>query len=306
MIYYSIITYTYISAFIQLFLITYIINSNDLERKEKRKLIGISALVILGTIFELLDKILNGMHINLIEDFNVIELIIALLVIVMFARMLKIEDVHQGRNKSILIEMLFFIVSVIIIQLVGNTTEFLTISVGNLMFVLYYGTLKHETDCLTGLLNRASYEAELKKLDYETIILILDLNDFKKINDNYGHQAGDIILQKIGKVIKRTYQRVGNCYRIGGDEFAVILKRGEKLKLIRECENYDDSKVLERLKSMLQAEVNEEHKSEPLFPNVAVGGATYIPGRKSVTEAVKEAIKTADEDMYNEKMKMKQ
>ena len=60
------------------------------------------------------------------------------------------------------------------------------------------------------------------------------------------------------------------------------------------------------MKSILQAEVNEEHKSEPLFPNVAVGGATYIPGRKSVTEAVKEAIKTADEDMYNEKTKMKQ
>ena len=70
---------------------------------------------------------------------------------------------------------------------------------GNLMFVLYYGTLKHETDCLTGLLNRASYEAELKKLDYETIILILDLNDFKKINDNYDIKQETLYSRRLEK-----------------------------------------------------------------------------------------------------------
>ena len=55
-------------------------------------------------------------------------------------------------------------------------------------------------------------------------LIIFDVNYFKVINDTYGHSFGDEILKVIGKIIKKTYSQYGRCYRIGGDEFAVIIE----------------------------------------------------------------------------------
>ena len=83
-----------------------------------------------------------------------------------------------------------------------------------------------EVDQLTGLYNRRSYEHRLDVLRCEKKtagIIMLDVNQLKKINDTLGHKAGDELICGASACIRQVFSKYGTCYRIGGDEFAVIL-----------------------------------------------------------------------------------
>lgn len=86
------------------------------------------------------------------------------------------------------------------------------------------------TDFLTGLYNRMCCEKDLQKYVDEARIkggkgalMYLDLDDFKHINDSLGHQYGDVLLQDISKAISRIEGISGSCYRMGGDEFVIVV-----------------------------------------------------------------------------------
>ena len=66
------------------------------------------------------------------------------------------------------------------------------------------------------------------------MLIVFDLDNFKYINDTYGHQAGDQCLKVIAECLKKAYSRYGNCYRIGGDEFCVLFREPKKEKYCRE------------------------------------------------------------------------
>jgi len=85
-------------------------------------------------------------------------------------------------------------------------------------------------DELTGLFNRRHFEERLKEeigrhSRYGDLfcLLLLDLDNFKAYNDIYGHPAGDILLNQIGKIIKGSVRSVDQAFRYGGDEFTVVL-----------------------------------------------------------------------------------
>jgi diguanylate cyclase len=85
-------------------------------------------------------------------------------------------------------------------------------------------------DFLTGLLTRRSLDQELKRAEeayirYENnyTICFIDIDKFKLVNDNYGHEAGDVIISTIGKILKSYARDVDKCGRYGGEEFMVIL-----------------------------------------------------------------------------------
>lgn len=80
------------------------------------------------------------------------------------------------------------------------------------------------TDKLTGLINRAGYDQLLTHINIKTTTLILfDADKFKVVNDTYGHEIGDRVLQKIAKILKQNF-RLRDCVcRIGGDEFVVLM-----------------------------------------------------------------------------------
>lgn len=83
---------------------------------------------------------------------------------------------------------------------------------------------------MTGLLNRGSYDQALKALTKQQTldnysIIIMDINGLKTINDSHGHIAGDELIIAAAHAIARTFSSLGDCYRIGGDEFAVIVKQ---------------------------------------------------------------------------------
>ena len=81
-------------------------------------------------------------------------------------------------------------------------------------------------DGLTGLLNRNAYELLLMDTDLDhAALLIADVDDFKSINDRYGHDVGDKILKRVASVLQHSFRSVDQIYRIGGDEFVIIMTR---------------------------------------------------------------------------------
>lgn len=86
------------------------------------------------------------------------------------------------------------------------------------------------TDFLTGLYNRLCCERDLakfvdtaKKLGVEGAVLYMDLDDFKHINDSLGHQYGDVLLKSIAQGMRNVQGIYNSCYRMGGDEFVIII-----------------------------------------------------------------------------------
>ena len=86
-------------------------------------------------------------------------------------------------------------------------------------------------DFLTGLYNRMKCEVDLRKVIRRTekaglkgAVLFIDLDDFKHINDGLGHQYGDILLQQIAAGLTGIPGLRGHCYRMGGDEFVIIVE----------------------------------------------------------------------------------
>lgn len=103
------------------------------------------------------------------------------------------------------------------------------------------------TDFLTGLYNRMCCEKDLaaqiqmaKKNGETGAILYLDLDDFKYINDSLGHQYGDVLLQSISNALQRVEGLEGSCYRMGGDEFVVIISPAAYRRIDRIMEDVRD------------------------------------------------------------------
>ena len=102
-----------------------------------------------------------------------------------------------------------------------------------------------EQDALTGLLNRAEFEMRMQELFYHNqapkgIFIILDVDNFKNLNDNFGHLTGDRVLCTVADIISCVLTETNIIGRVGGDEFAVfvpyeILPRTLKIKLEKLC-----------------------------------------------------------------------
>lgn len=87
-----------------------------------------------------------------------------------------------------------------------------------------------QVDSLTGLANRRSFEKTLEREKERTrrsqkqfCVLVMDINDFKTINDTHGHVSGDLVLKNLAIILQRTLRQMDLAARLGGDEFAVIL-----------------------------------------------------------------------------------
>ena len=91
-----------------------------------------------------------------------------------------------------------------------------------------------ETDALTGLYNHRAFHDRLRQAlleasaAHETVaVVMLDLDDFKKVNDVYGHGVGDQLLHQVADVLRASVRQTDVVCRVGGEEFAVILPSGD-------------------------------------------------------------------------------
>jgi diguanylate cyclase (GGDEF)-like protein len=86
------------------------------------------------------------------------------------------------------------------------------------------------TDGLTGLLNRRAFDRELivacaraERYQRDLTLIVLDIDHFKRLNDSYGHPAGDAVIRTVAMVLEEQSRRIDVAARIGGEEFALIL-----------------------------------------------------------------------------------
>ena len=92
------------------------------------------------------------------------------------------------------------------------------------------------------------------------VLVVFDVDDFKQINDRYGHLQGDVCLAEIADCIKKAYACCGYCYRIGGDEFCVLLR-----------DEADEARCAAALQSLLA----ERRKEITLLPTLSLGSAVF-------------------------------
>ena len=114
----------------------------------------------------------------------------------------------------------------------GNETVFVAtiVMLGGFFFagrVIHQLYEKAYTDSLTGLKSRAAFapvqEKRKANSDEVSALLMVDVDDFKRINDQYGHRAGDAALKSLASILRKSVRDKDSVFRWGGDEFVVIL-----------------------------------------------------------------------------------
>lgn len=145
------------------------------------------------------------------------------------------------------------------------------------------------TDGLTGLMNRRRFNELLDETldrairqDHKFSLLLFDIDHFKALNDNFGHQAGDEILVKFASILTNTARRYERPARYGGEEFAIILDN---------CDAQAARLAAERFRAAILAEA-WPHRDI----TASVGCATF-----SGTESARGMIEHADEALYASK-----
>lgn len=132
------------------------------------------------------------------------------------------------------------------------------------------------TDGLTGLFNERCFAAVLERKEqrHESFMLFyIDLDKFKPVNDTYGHNAGDKLLQAVGKRLKRIVRADDYAFRIGGDEFTMLVSSA--------ASDLQAQRVLERIQeALLEPFVIDEHVIEI----GASCGFAHYPGEGSAEE----------------------
>ncbi|MDO4497812.1 MAG: sensor domain-containing diguanylate cyclase [Bacteroidales bacterium] len=120
--------------------------------------------------------------------------------------------------------------SLLVIYFLGLLVFLLIILMGGVYLMMQNNRalrLASMHDQMTGLLNRNAYEGtidELKLQPVENITYItIDINGLKTVNDTLGHKAGDILIIGVAECMRYCFESLGACYRVGGDEFAVII-----------------------------------------------------------------------------------
>ncbi|SNZ02460.1 diguanylate cyclase (GGDEF) domain-containing protein [Persephonella hydrogeniphila] len=166
---------------------------------------------------------------------------------------------------------------------------------GILAFIISEEVSKLQRDPLTGLLTRRVLEeiylkiAELSILTGEPFgVAFIDIDNFKRINDMYGHPVGDKVLKKLSKIIQKSLRKSDYIFRYGGEEFLVIIPATTEKSF---------EKTLEKIRTNVQKEKIKINGDEISF-TVSIGGVLI---KSSILKPLSEVIKEADRLMYKAK-----
>ena len=198
---------------------------------------------------------------------------------------LKLFPVH-----IFLIPVIFGVVIQVFFVEIAITWTSIAISVAGIMTAL-----KNEiifTDCLTGLYNREYLEFLHKracnKKDCWVSGIMIDLNGFKQINDNYGHSEGDLALCIFADLLRKSFSEYGVVTRYAGDEFVIML-------------NTTDEQLIQKIiKSAKKNFVTENEKNDKPYQLSASMG--YAITNLS-NETIDDFMNRIDEQMYQDKLK---
>ena len=168
----------------------------------------------------------------------------------------------------------------------------------NLAYPVYHACLRiedmnQERDLLTGVYNRGKFFMDIKgniltsqKMNVNLWLLYIDINNFKVVNDVFGHDTGDRVLRSISQEIRGVIAGYGTLYRLGGDEFAAIIIGMEVTKL---------NELVKRM------EMVSEQAPCGVFVNASVGVQQYSIEYGEGEKAIECIMKEADKKMYDAK-----
>lgn len=138
-------------------------------------------------------------------------------------------------------------------------------------------------DSLTNVYNRRYYDEHFRNVDDIQAMVVIDVDNFKHINDNYGHDVGDIVLQSIAQTVLSCVQKTDAVIRYGGDEFIIIF-------FSIPADIFE--KKLERIRHSVDSRIIEDRPE--LHISVSIGGVYGIGTTKKL-------FKVADNMMYQSK-----
>lgn len=178
-----------------------------------------------------------------------------------------------------------FVFAGVITQALNSSARivWLTIAFGMILFYIYYCSVILQTNALTGLLNRRAFENRVRTEKKRVGILFFDVNGFKRVNDTFGHQYGDKCLKSIAEALRYAYGKIGLCYRVGGDEFCVIMNK--------------PAASSENLRAELDRALDKMRAEDGNLPSVAMGYAVFDPEKDKIADV----IARADRQMYLDK-----
>ena len=155
---------------------------------------------------------------------------------------------------------------------------------------------KASIDGLTQIANRQAFDEKLKEVLEQAraeggsvSLIMLDLDRFKKLNDTYGHQAGDEVLRRVGECLKTACQAPATAARYGGEEFAVILTDAT-------------TRAVQTLAEMIRQRIEGlsfDYDNQPIRCTASLGAAHVDLKRELATP--KDIIERADECLYDAK-----
>ena len=150
--------------------------------------------------------------------------------------------------------------------------------------LLYLSTHDH----LTGLYNRRYYERMLKVLDTKEnlplSVIMFDVNGLKLVNDSFGHDLGDVLLNKAAETIKKACREKDIIARIGGDEFVLVLPKTSQS---------DTVKIANHIKSMTSKEI---------VANIELSISFGYDTKEMVDQSIADVVVNAENHMYKHKL----
>ena len=193
---------------------------------------------------------------------------------------LNIAAKYQNKSRVCIYPITAFLFVCTLIQIVFPQVHvtWLCVSLLLILYFTYCNGMWQQLDGLTGLLNQKSFLNIPASLSGSGTLIVFDIDNFKQINDTYGHLIGDQCLEETADCIKKVYSRNGSCYRIGGDEFCVLLHA-----------NANEKRCYERLIK----ELDLKRKTLAILPYVSVGSAPFMEG-----DDIQEVKALADSNMY--------
>lgn len=165
------------------------------------------------------------------------------------------------------------------------------------VFTLQYVNKRElaRSDSLTGLLNKGTFEKTVRRLLRDTSrkngLLLIDFNDFKQVNDEHGHLAGDRVLINCSRRITEVLKQTDQVGRIGGDEFMILVKD------VRSEDNLQ--KIADRIVNHVEQPI--EYKGTLIKPSVSIG---YM--MTTQLDIFENLYETVDKHMYTHKSGHKQ
>ena len=157
-------------------------------------------------------------------------------------------------------------------------------------------------DVLTNTFNRNKCERIMEEMEKNRkcgYLINFDLNGLKFVNDNFGHEQGDILLKNFSEILRKTFRERGIVGRMGGDEFIGVVYETEEEKVVNILGELNKNIEVFNQRTPTR---NDLDKNVGLVWSVSYGYAYYGGGKH---EKIRECYKKADENMYEFKKEIK-